>query len=189
VKPLAVVLVGIGIAGGASAQETPPPSMLLSCSGTDVKMVQTGSSTTVTVKTAPPAATPVATTFSQFRAQMAASTAAASSTETEATTDPVYSSIKVPAHMTIVIEGDVIRIRPSDEEGPGWMQRKSSDGWYPLAEVSITEQQIRGKATWGGGVLSGKAKLQVDRTTGDVHFGGFSGVCEKASDQPRERKF
>jgi hypothetical protein len=76
-----------------------------------------------------------------------------------------------------------VRVRPSPETVP-W--KKSSDGWYDLTDVMITDNAIREKATWGG---FGKLKLDVDRRTGDVKFGNFRGACKEAADAVDAKKF
>lgn len=77
-----------------------------------------------------------------------------------------------------------MRVRPSAGAAP--TLRKSADGWYDLGEVQITESEIRARASWG---FPGKLKLAVDRRSGEVKFGNFSGACEKASVDPEGRKF
>lgn len=85
--------------------------------------------------------------------------------------------------MSLAVDGATIRIKPSQGTKPG---KRSSDGWYDLTDVAITDTLIRAKATWG---TFGKLKLEVDRRTGDVKFGDFRGACEKAADAADAKKF
>ena len=176
----AAVLAAVWFLGGAAAPVSEAPMLImLSCDGTDLAAQQTGSTTTVTVR---PGRDPGIGT-AEHRAAVIAATA-----RTDTESDPDYSFVRVPARMSIAIEGEVVRIRPPEYSKPGLGQKKSPDGWYPISDVAINDTQIRGRAGFGG-ILSGKYKLVVDRLTGDASFGNFVGVCEKAQTGPRERKF
>lgn len=172
------MLVVLALSGAARAQET-SVALMLSCAGTDVDVQKTGSTTTV--KTTPGVDPGIGS--AEHRAAVIAG-----STRTETTTTPVYSDVRVPARLSVAIQGDTIRVRPSDNTRPGLGAKRSPDGWYDLAEVAITETQFRGKAAYGG-ILSGKYRLTIDRQTGDAQFGSFRGVCDKAATGPTERRF
>lgn len=172
-------LAAVWFLGGAAAAPDAPMVIMLTCEGTDVTMQPTGSTTTVTVT---PGIDP-GIGSAQHRAAVIAATA-----ETSTSSTPNFSPVRVPAHMSIAIEGEAVRIRPPDQSRPGFGQKKSPDGWYPLSDVAINDTQILGRAGYGG-MLSGKYRLVVDRLTGDASFGAFVGVCKKAETGPRERKF
>ena len=175
-----LVVLLLAAPGAAPAQEA-PLALLLSCNGSDEAVQRIGSTTTVTVTPGTPAP---AWTSKEHQAAVARATAS-----TSTTTSPVYGEVRVPAHLTLSILGSVVRVRPSDNTGPGLVSgKRSADGWYALSEVVISETQIQGKAAWGG-LLSGKHRLKLDRITGDARFGSFSGVCEKAAADPQARKF
>jgi hypothetical protein len=169
------------LAGAAAADEPPAPLALkLSCAGTEAVMQQTGSTTTVTVK---PGYEP-SYVSAAHRAAVREATAS-----TSTTTTPVYSQARVPAQMSIAIEGERVRVRPSPGNRPGGLSgKKSPDGWYEMTDVELSETQIRGRAPFGS-FLGGKPKLVIDRLTGDIQFGDFRGMCEKAATGPTEAKF
>lgn len=171
------VALAVLVAGPAEAQE-PPLSLMLTCQGTDVERQQTGTSTTVI---AVPGTAPAIGSEEHKRAVVAATAT------TKTTTTPVFSDVRVPARISVAIEGNAIRVRPSNNTKPGFGGKKSPDGWYELTAVSVSDASFRGQAPYGG--LFGKYKLEIDRLTGDVRFGGFSGVCERATTGPAERKF
>jgi hypothetical protein len=87
------------------------------------------------------------------------------------------------ARLTIVLQGDAGKLRP--DWGPTF-GKKGVDGWYVIDGLAVRDDMISGQVAMG--VIS-KPKLKIDRTTGDVHFGDFKGVCEKSKVVPGERKF
>lgn len=152
-------------AGGAAAQEA-PLALFLSCSGNDVSYQQTG-----TDVQGP----------SQAQIQH---NKAAGLPPPAVTTSTRYGFVSSAGRMSITVQGDAVRVRPSAGSSPSL--RKSPDGWYDLGDVQITETEIRARASWG---FPGKHKLTVDRRSGEVKFGNFSGACEKTSVDPEGRKF
>lgn len=160
-----VTILGILAAGPALAQDV-SLSLFLTCSGNDVSYQKTG-----TTLEAP----------SQAQVQHNHS---AGLPPPAVRTSPNYGLVSSPGRMSIAVQGEVVRVRPSAGATPTF--RRSSDGWYELADVSVTDHEIRGKATWG---LMGKLKLVIDRRSGDVTFGDFKGACEKAADTSEARKF
>ncbi|MCR5879441.1 hypothetical protein [Phenylobacterium sp. J367] len=169
-------ILGAGTAVGA---QEPPPTLMLTCAGTEKEIQQTGSTSTVTVT---PGTDP-GIGGAAHRAAVIAQTAT-----TRTTSSPTYGEVRVPARMSIAVAGGAIRVRPPENNRPGLGQKKSADGWYEMGEVEIAETQIRARAPYGG-ILSGKLRLTVDRQTGDARYGDFTGVCEKAETAPTERKF
>lgn len=134
----AAVLAAVWFLGGAAAPVSAAPMVImLSCDGTDTTAQRTGSTTTVTVR---PGTDPGIGT-AQHRAAVIAATAGTNTTST-----PTYSYVRVPARMSIAIEGEVVRIRPPEYSKPGLGQKKSPDGWHPLSDVAINDTQIRGRA-------------------------------------------
>lgn len=166
------------MATGAQAQEA-PLSMMLSCTGTDAVARQAGSTTVVTTT---PGRDP-GIGSAQHRASVIANTAG-----TAAATIPQYETVRVPARLSVAVEGSSVRVRPSENTRPGLGRKKSADGWYELSSAALTDTQIAGVAGYGG-IFSGKYKLAIDRQTGDVRFGSFEGACEKSATGPTERKF
>jgi len=152
-------------AGGASAEEA-PLSLFLSCTGNDVSYTQTGTDIT-------------APSQAQIQHNRAAGLPPPS-----VSTSPRYGFVSTAGRMNITVQGTVVRVRPSPGSSP--MLRRSADGWYALTDVSITDTEIRAKASWGA---LGKLKLSVDRRSGEVKFGNFTGQCEKTADDPAARKF
>jgi hypothetical protein len=64
--------------------------------------------------------------------------------------------------------------------------KRTPDGWYPIDDLTVSDDMIAG--TVKRGLL--RAKLRIDRRTGDVDYGGeFKGVCERVADNPEARKF
>ena len=159
--------------------DEPPASMMLQCVGTDLAAQATRSTTTVTVR---PGTDP-GVGSAAHRAAVIAATAG-----TSTSTTPVYTNVRVPARISVVIDGFAIRVRPSENTEPGLGRKKASDGWYALMEPAITDLRILGQASYGS-TFGGKYKLAIDRQTGDATFGSFRGVCEKATTGPAERRF
>lgn len=81
--------------------------------------------------------------------------------------------VKRPSRLTIVVDGASVKVR--------W---RADARWQDLSDVVISEGNIRAKEK---GFLP--SRLLIDRRTGDVTFGAFSGACEKTTDGPGGRKF
>ncbi len=173
---MAVLMV---VSASVGRADEPAPSMMLLCVGTDLATQVTGSTTTVKVTPGRDPGIGSAT----HRAAVIAATAG-----TSASTSPIYASVRVPARISVAIEGTTIRVRPSENTRPGFVKKKAPDGWYALLEAAVTDLEIRGRADYGS-TFGGKHKLAIDRLTGDATFGSFRGVCEKSVTGPAERRF
>jgi hypothetical protein len=178
-KMLAAVALAAGTSAAGSAHAAADSGFLLACEGTDLEVRQSGQTTVVTSR---PGTDP-GIGSAQHRAAVVASTAS-----TQTTTTPTYVGVRVPARMSVIVDGEKVRIRPSENNRPGLGRKASADGWYDLSDVQITEMQIRGRAGYGG-LLTGRHRLAIDRQTGDATFGDFQGVCDKAATGPAERRF
>lgn len=157
-------LAAAALAGPALAQDA-PLTMFLTCTGDDVSYTQTG-----TKVEAPSGG-------ARQRAAMAGLP------PPTVKTSPQYGFVRRPGRLSVSIDGARVRVRPSAGTAP---LRRSADGWYDLTDLSVSEDEIRARATWG---LFGKLKLVIDRRSGDVKFGDFTGACEKTADTADARKF
>jgi hypothetical protein len=67
---------------------------------------------------------------------------------------------------------------------------KGKDGWWDLEGLSVTDAVIRGKYSLN---ILNHPTVEIDRRTGDFDMHGmglrFSGTCEKAPEEPGDRRF
>lgn len=87
------------------------------------------------------------------------------------------------SRVSVVLQGDGGKLRP--DWGPTF-GKKGVDGWYAIDGLTVRDDVISGQVSMG---LFSKPRLRIDRTTGDIEFGDFKGVCEKSRVAPGERKF
>lgn len=94
---------------------------------------------------------------------------------------------------------EMLRVRISESGAAGQVKLPRAlippisvgkEGWWDFVKLEVGEDAIRGQISVN---LVNKPKIVIDRRTGDIDlkgFGGsFSGTCEKAPEQPEERKF
>lgn len=94
---------------------------------------------------------------------------------------PMSSGVsRVSAQLGVLVEGRKVRVRPPPTSLP-MFAKPSKDGWFELSKAEVDATAIRGRASLGGMV---RPRLDVDRRTGSVTFGGFSGVCRAAPGLP-----
>lgn len=89
-----------------------------------------------------------------------------------------YRAVRVPAMLRVRMEGVDIRIRPPASILPA-IRGGDRDGWWPLTNVNITDQSIRGRFSIN---FLNKPDVYIDRMTGDITLRGissFSGTCRK----------
>jgi hypothetical protein len=85
---------------------------------------------------------------------------------------PRSRAVRVAARMDLRIEGDVVTVRP--QTAP---DRRSADGWFALSGVTVDGERIAGVAPYRDADAM-KPRLVLDRRSGAMRFGSFSGRCE-----------
>lgn len=96
-----------------------------------------------------------------------------------------YREGRQPAQLVVVVDGDKVRIRPPEITAPVYAKR-SPDGWYALTDTSVDRFTILGRARFSP---IDRFKLNVDRRTGAVTFGTFSGICNRVASTPEATRF
>lgn len=80
--------------------------------------------------------------------------------------------------LTVVLEMGTARAQMPNAALPP--MHGGRDGWYDIRELSVTDEEIRGKVAIN---FLNHADIRIDRRTGGVVFKGlqssFSGQCEK----------
>ena len=87
--------------------------------------------------------------------------------------------------MSVIVDGGKVRVRPPRTSVP-LFARDGSDGWYDLTDVTVERLAIRGRLKWN---RLDRAKLEIDRRTGQASFGAFLGTCQAVSTNPDATKF
>ncbi|TAJ72230.1 MAG: hypothetical protein EPO51_08960 [Phenylobacterium sp.] len=96
-----------------------------------------------------------------------------------------YREGRQPAQLVIVLEGGKVRVRPPELTVPVYAKR-AADGWYALTDTSVDKFTILGRANFS---RIDRYKLNVDRRTGAVTFGTFSGICNRVASTPEATRF
>lgn len=92
---------------------------------------------------------------------------------------------RVAADLGVIVEAGKVRVRPPKSSVP-LFAKDDQDGWYELTDVAIDRLAIRGRMKWN---RVDRSKLNIDRRTGVITFGAFSGVCQLVSTNPEATKF
>lgn len=92
---------------------------------------------------------------------------------------------RAAAQLGVSLDGDKVRVRPPKSSVP-LFAKDSADGWYDLTDVAVDRLSIKGRLKWN---RIDRVRLNVDRRSGMVSFGEFSGVCQPVSTSPDATKF
>lgn len=92
---------------------------------------------------------------------------------------------RASAQLGVSLDGGKVRVRPPKSSVP-LFAKDSDDGWYELTDVAVDRLSIKGRLKWN---RIDRVRLDVDRRSGMVSFGEFSGVCQPVSTSPDATKF
>ena len=92
---------------------------------------------------------------------------------------------RAAAQLGVSLDGGKVRVRPPKSSVP-LFAKDSDDGWYDLTDVAVDRLSIKGRLKWN---RIDRVRLDVDRRSGMVSFGEFSGVCQSVSTSPDATKF
>lgn len=92
---------------------------------------------------------------------------------------------RTAAQLGVSLDGGKVRVRPPKSSVP-LFAKDSDDGWYDLTDVAVDRLSIKGRLKWN---RIDRVRLDVDRRSGMVSFGEFSGVCQPVSTSPDATKF
>lgn len=90
-----------------------------------------------------------------------------------------------PAQLAVSVEAGKVRVKPPKSSVP-LFAKDDAGGWYELSDVAIDRLSINGRLKWN---RLDRSKLEIDRRSGAVTFGAFSGVCQLVSTNPEATKF
>lgn len=90
-----------------------------------------------------------------------------------------------PSQLELRVEGGKVQVKPPQGSVP-MFSKGDKDGWYELSDVAVDRFAIKGRMKWN---RLDRSSLAVDRRTGAVTFGSFSGVCQRAAANPDATKF
>jgi len=92
---------------------------------------------------------------------------------------------RAPAQLELHVEGGKVRVKPPKGSVP-MFSKDDKDGWYELSDVAVDRFAIKGRMKWN---RLDRSALEVDRRTGAVTFGSFTGVCQRGATNPDATKF
>ncbi|WP_296600531.1 hypothetical protein [Phenylobacterium sp.] len=90
-----------------------------------------------------------------------------------------------PAQLELRVDGGKAQVKPPQGSVP-MFARGDKEGWYELSDVAVDRFAIKGRMKWN---RLDRSALAVDRRTGAVTFGSFSGVCQRGAANPDATKF
>ncbi len=90
-----------------------------------------------------------------------------------------------PAQLELRIEGGKAEVKPPQGSVPVFA-KGDKEGWYELSDVAVDRFAIKARMKWN---RLDRSALAVDRRTGAVTFGSFSGVCQRGAANPDATKF
>lgn len=96
-----------------------------------------------------------------------------------------YREVRQGAQLVVVVDGGQVRVRPPELAVPVYAKR-SEDGWYVLSNPKVDKFTIRGRANFS---RIDRDRLNVDRRSGAVTFGTFTGVCNRVANGADATRF
>lgn len=92
---------------------------------------------------------------------------------------------RTAAQLSVAVDNGQVRVRPPKSSVPIF-SKGGKDGWYDLTDVSVDRLSIKGRLKFN---RIDRATLNIDRRTGEVTFGDFSGLCRVVATSPEATKF
>lgn len=96
-----------------------------------------------------------------------------------------YGEGRAAAQLAVIVDNGKVRVKPPKTSVP-LFAKEDQDGWYDLTDVTVDRLTIRGRLKWN---RLDRARLEVDRRTGQATFGAFLGTCQAVSTNPDATKF
>jgi hypothetical protein len=98
--------------------------------------------------------------------------------------------VRIPGQVDVVVSGNAVRVNPTPILRRSIPVKTPKDGWYPLTDVMIDNDQIAGRFSL---TFIQKPTVRIDRHTGGIRMSGFgmdyNGSCEKSATPITAQKF